>query len=135
MGCDDMVTHSPPAKKCHRCGSTRQIDGTEILRTLYNEKLCLDCLEKWILGKFGKSKPKKEKPKKVKQGGATVIVCPADPKAPGEYGKKSNDGKCPKCGNAAIPGYGICYGGMGPYETCESEKCQWYWKKIEDVEQ
>ena len=82
-----------------------------------------------------KKKQRAERPKKVKQGGATVIVCPAEPKPVGEYGQKSKDGKCPKCGSDVIPGYGIAFHGMGPYETCDNEKCQWYWKKIEDVEQ
>lgn len=46
---------------------------------------------------------------------------------PGETGERSNDGKCPKCGKDVACGFGLAYGGYGPYEWCE---CGWFWKRI-----
>lgn len=54
-----------------------------------------------------------------------------DPKGtPGEYGDHStSDSKCPRCGARAEGGFGLAYGGYGPYEFCEKQ-CGWYWKRI-----
>src|SRR5262245_7546697 len=61
---------------------------------------------------------------------AMVIVCPEEPQNPGTYGRKSVGGKCPKCGAPVDPGFGLAFGGFGPYETCSKKKCDWFWKRI-----
>lgn len=48
---------------------------------------------------------------------------------PGEYGERSKDGKCPRCGARAEHGFGLAFGGFGPYEFCTAE-CGWHWKIV-----
>lgn len=52
---------------------------------------------------------------------------------PGEKGERATvkDDKpiCPKCGSGVECGFGLAYGGYGPYEFC-ADDCGWYWKKI-----
>lgn len=34
--------------------------------------------------------------------------------------------RCPKCGSAElIKGFGLAFGGMGPYQFCDSPGCDW----------
>ncbi len=49
---------------------------------------------------------------------------------PGEHGERSKDGKCPKCGGKPFSGFGLAYGGYGPYEFCTTEGCDWFWKEV-----
>lgn len=58
-----------------------------------------------------------------------VHVDEAGPPEGDEIGEPSKDGKCPKCGSGIDGGFGLCYGGYGPYEFCMNEECSWYWKK------
>lgn len=46
-----------------------------------------------------------------------------------EIGQRSVDGStCPKCGAKAEYGFGLAYGGYGPYEFCSND-CGWFWKR------
>jgi hypothetical protein len=35
---------------------------------------------------------------------------------------------CPKCGAQLEQGYGLAGGGIGPYEYCSSEQCDYFLK-------
>lgn len=74
------------------------------------------------LGPYGKKKP---------QAAGVVILCGA-PGTPGTQGTPpTSDGKCPKCGREAESGFGLAYGGCGPYYTCSNfPRCPWYWKEV-----
>lgn len=41
--------------------------------------------------------------------------------------------KCPKCGAELEFGYGLAGGGIGPYEYCHGEDCD-YFSKTQDTE-
>jgi hypothetical protein len=75
-------------------------------------------------------KPRKVLEDRTVAGGVMYIhVDPAG--TPGEYGMRSTEGKCPKCGKDADFCFGLAYGGYGPYESCSDyEHCDWYWKRI-----
>lgn len=52
---------------------------------------------------------------------------------PGEYGERSKDGKCPRCG-AKPSGFSTMYVGRSTrrstrYEFCTAE-CGWHWKIV-----
>jgi hypothetical protein len=36
--------------------------------------------------------------------------------------------KCPKCGAWIELGFGLMFGGFGPYKFCTSKTCDWFWK-------
>jgi hypothetical protein len=40
---------------------------------------------------------------------------------------------CPKCGTELEMGYGLAGGGIGPYEYCPNERCN-YFVKHQDAE-
>jgi hypothetical protein len=66
-----------------------------------------------------------------------ISICGNGPASgpPGtEYGESSEDGKCPKCGSEILSGYGLAFGGMGVYEFCSNDGCDWFWK-LQDSEE
>jgi hypothetical protein len=40
----------------------------------------------------------------------------------------TEEGLCPKCGSEIGSGYGLAYGGMGVYNYCLNDECDWFWK-------
>lgn len=42
--------------------------------------------------------------------------------------------RCPKCGGELIFGYGMAGGGMGSYELCDNESCD-YFSKTQDADE
>jgi len=56
-----------------------------------------------------------------------VTVCP-------ECGKADDKAKCPKCGAHILPGYGLAGGGVGFYEVCAADGCD-YFSKVQDGEE
>jgi hypothetical protein len=42
---------------------------------------------------------------------------------------------CPKCKQPVVMGYGLAGGGIGPYWACETDECDFFYKKqdSEDV--
>lgn len=58
----------------------------------------------------------------------SLILCGLVTDPPPGDGLFSKDGKCPKCGTEIMRGYGLFGGGMGLYETCDSETCDYFVK-------
>ena len=52
-----------------------------------------------------------------------------------ECGREHDFEKCPKCGSWIEIGYGLCFGGFGAYKYCSNDSCDWYWKRLEDLEE
>jgi hypothetical protein len=48
-----------------------------------------------------------------------------------ESDPESDDGRCPKCGGELFQGYGLMGGGVGTYEGCEEDDCD-YFRKEQD---
>jgi len=46
-----------------------------------------------------------------------------------DCGREHELEKCPKCGSWIFIGYGLAYGGMGEYKECDSDSCDWWWKR------
>ena len=43
--------------------------------------------------------------------------------------------RCPKCGDEVLVGYGLMGGGIGPYKLCDNEKCDFFEKVQEPIEE
>lgn len=39
---------------------------------------------------------------------------------------------CPKCGSDIVISYGLMFGGLGLSKFCENEKCDWFYKELDD---
>lgn len=66
-----------------------------------------------------------------------LCVCgsgPASGKPGSIYGEPSEDGLCPKCKSDIQQGYGLAGGGMGSYEYCLNDDCDWFYK-VQDSEE
>jgi hypothetical protein len=37
--------------------------------------------------------------------------------------------KCPKCGSWIDIGFGLQFGGFGPYKFCQNDSCDWFYKE------
>lgn len=37
--------------------------------------------------------------------------------------------KCPKCGSWIHLGFGLQFGGYGPYKWCQNDDCDWFYKE------
>jgi hypothetical protein len=60
---------------------------------------------------------------------------PASGPPASEYGEPAtDDGRCPKCGSEIRGGYGLAGGGMGVYEYCLNDDCDWF-HKFQDAEE
>jgi hypothetical protein len=53
-------------------------------------------------------------------------TCPTCSAAPGDCGH------CPKCGGELFTGYGLMGGGIGAYEGCTNDDCD-YFDKTQDT--
>lgn len=51
-----------------------------------------------------------------------------------ECGRVHDLEKCPKCGASIEIGYGLMGGGIGVYKFCRNEKCNWFWKRLDQEE-
>lgn len=51
-----------------------------------------------------------------------------------ECGETDSKEKCPKCGTHIIFGYGMAGGGMGAYQMCCNESCD-YFDKTQDSDE
>jgi len=62
-----------------------------------------------------------------------VILCGVSPEIPHPT-EFSVDGKtCPKCGAKAVErGYGLMGGGIGSYELCDTDACDWFAKQQDE---
>ena len=38
--------------------------------------------------------------------------------------------KCPKCGSWIELGFGLMFGGYGPYKWCQNDSCDWFYKQL-----
>lgn len=41
----------------------------------------------------------------------------------------TDDDKCPQCGVELMMGFGLAYGGYGPYWVCEADDCDYVFKR------
>jgi hypothetical protein len=46
-----------------------------------------------------------------------------------DCGKEHEFEKCPKCGSWIDIGFGLMFGGYGPYKFCQSDECDWFYKE------
>lgn len=46
-----------------------------------------------------------------------------------ECGRQHDFEVCPECGSWVSFGFGLAYGGYGPYAFCNNEACAWFWKQ------
>ena len=47
----------------------------------------------------------------------------------GDCGQVHDLEKCPKCGAWIEHGFGLMFGGFGPYKFCRNDACDWFWKR------
>lgn len=45
-----------------------------------------------------------------------------------------DDGRCPKCGGELFRGYGLMGGGIGVYEGCQEDGCDYFTKEQDGAE-
>lgn len=55
----------------------------------------------------------------------SVILCGQSSEHKGE---PPRDGRCPRCGDELVEGYGLCGGGIGTYWLCGAEQCDYIFK-------
>jgi len=55
-----------------------------------------------------------------------IFIEPSDIQ-PGNGKPQRDDGRCPECGAVIDSGFGLAFGGFGPYHTCS--ECQWWHKE------
>lgn len=67
--------------------------------------------------------------------GPSVVLCGIPPKEPHST-ELSDDGiHCPKCGSESVyQGYGLAGGGVGLYEGCDADGCDWFAKQLDEPE-
>jgi hypothetical protein len=46
-----------------------------------------------------------------------------------ETDRVPEDRRCPRCGAPILMGYGLCGGGIGVYWFCETDACDWFFKR------
>jgi hypothetical protein len=61
-------------------------------------------------------------------GEAPILV--AEDKLCDECGQEHEFEKCPKCGSWIHIGFGLMFGGYGEYKWCQSDDCDWFYKKL-----
>lgn len=65
-----------------------------------------------------------------------LVICGGKPE--GAEARDSLEGleRCPKCGEETTFGFGLAFGGYGPYVMCMEEDCDWAAKQYlsEDAE-
>lgn len=61
-------------------------------------------------------------------GNPPILV--AENKFCDECGYTHDFEKCPECGAWIDIGFGLAYGGFGEYKSCQSDKCNWFYKEM-----